>query len=481
MRHLFLCVVILGFASRPARAAVYEVGPGQPLAEIGEVPWHQLAAGDEVRIHWRPTLYRTKWVINRRGTQAAPIVVRGVAGPAGERPVVTGDGATTPAPLDFWNEARGVIKVGGSNVPPDDLPAYVVIERLEIRSAHPSYTFTSHDGVTMAYSANAAAIYVEKAEHLVIRDCELTDSGNGLFIGAFDGETQDVRVERNFIRGNGNVGSISEHNSYTAARGIVFEGNHFGPLRAGALGNNLKDRSAGLVARYNWIEAGNRQLDLVDAEDSVVVVNDPRYRQTFVYGNLLIEPDGAGNSQIGHYGGDSGDETIYRKGMLYFYNNTVVSTRAGNTTLLRLSTNDEQADVRNNILYVSAGGPFLAMLDSTGVLSLTHNWLRPGWVASHGGLAGTIDDDGTSVLGASPGFTDLAAQDFHLVAGAQAADAATVLPLATLPSNRLQRQYVPHQSTEYRVPEGVLDIGAYERCSEPGCGVIFSDGFDGGW
>ena len=472
MWRLASSLVFVCLGSGLATATVYDVGPGQTLTEIGQVPWHQLAAGDEVRIHWRSTPYRTKWVINRRGTPWAPIVVRGIGGPAGERPVVTGDGATTPAPLNFWNEQRGVIKIGGSNVPPDGLPAWVVIEGLEIRSGHPSYTFTADDGSVMAYSPNAAAIYVEKAEHLVIRNCDLHDSGNGLFVGVFDGATQDVRVERNFIHGNGNVGSIYEHNSYTAALGIVFEGNRFGPLRSGAGGNNLKDRSAGLVVRYNWIEAGNRQLDLVDGEDSAVVVNDPRYRQTFVYGNVLIEPDGAGNSQIAHYGGDSGDETIYRKGMLYFYNNTVVSTRAGNTTLLRLSTNDEQADVRNNVLYVSAAGAALAMLDETGVLFLSHNWLKPGWVASHGGLAGTIHDDGTSVLGGSPGFVDLAGQDFHLVAGAQPIDAATDLPAASFPSNLLERQYVPHQATEYRVSQGVADIGAYERCTGPACGVI---------
>ena len=151
MRRLASSLVFVCLGSGLATATVYDVGPGQTLTEIGQVPWHQLAAGDEVRIHWRSAPYRTKWVINRRGTPWAPIVVRGIGGPAGERPVVTGDGATTPAPLNFWNEQRGVIKIGGSNVPPDGLPAYVVIEGLEIRSGHPSYTFTGrrrvHDGL----------------------------------------------------------------------------------------------------------------------------------------------------------------------------------------------------------------------------------------------------------------------------------------------------------------------------------------------
>jgi len=57
-----------------------------------------------------------------------------------------------------------------------------------------------------------------------------------------------------------------------------------------------RNRSAGLVVRWNW----NRQLDLVDAEASPVLVNDRAYHKTFVYGNILIERDDAGNAQIGH-------------------------------------------------------------------------------------------------------------------------------------------------------------------------------------
>jgi hypothetical protein len=148
------------------------------------------------------------------------------------------------------------------------------------------------------YLVNASAIFVEAAQRLVIRNCALTDSGNGLFVAAADGETRDIRIEGSWIAGNGVDGRIREHNTYTAAIGIVYDANRFGPLRAGADGNNLKDRSAGLVVRYNWIEGDNRQLDLVDAEDSAVIVADPSYDRTFVYGNVLIEPDGAGNSQI---------------------------------------------------------------------------------------------------------------------------------------------------------------------------------------
>ena len=88
-----------------------------------------------------------------------------------------------------------------------------------------------------------------------------------------------------------------------------------------------------------------------------------------MYGNVLIEPAAAGNRQIVHYGGDNGTTSKYRKGTLFFYQNTLVSTRTDRTTLFRLSTNDEHADARNNIFYPSAHtGSNLSLLDATGIL-----------------------------------------------------------------------------------------------------------------
>jgi hypothetical protein len=454
-----------------ASAADYDVGPGQTFATIGEVPWDGLQPGDNVLIHWQADPYHEKWVICARGTEAQPITVRGVAGPNGELPVIDGQNAVTPSNLDYTNEERGVIKIGSANVPSDVLPAYIVLEGLDVRSGRPPYSFTAADGSTLAYADNAAAIYVEKAEHLTIRRCAIHDSGNGLFIGVFDGATQDVLVEANHVYDNGNEGSIYEHNSYTAALGITFQYNHYGPLRTGCGGNNLKDRSAGQVVRYNWIEAGNRQLDLVDGEDSPNVVGDPRYNTTFVYGNVLVEHEDEGNSQILHYGGDSGDESIYRKGTLYFYNNTVVSLRAGNTTLMRLSSNEEHADCRNNVVYVTADGSALAMTGGTGVLSLSHNWFKPGSVATHDTLEGTIDDDGTSVTGTSPGFADEANADYHLADGSACINAGTALDPAVLPTNDLVAQYVSHQAGEGRPIDPPLDVGAFERCTSGNCVV----------
>ena len=194
--------------------------------------------------------------------------MRGVPGPGGELPVIDGNGASTRSALNYWNESRGLLKIGGASIPSDLMPRYLVIEKLDFRGASPPYSFKSATGATGNYTNNAAAIYVEKGEHITIRNCVIHDSGNGLFIGSPASQpSRDMLVEGNHIFDNGNSGSVYEHNNYSAAIGIVFQYNHFGPPRAGASGNNLKDRSAGLVVRYNWIEGGNRQLDLVDGED----------------------------------------------------------------------------------------------------------------------------------------------------------------------------------------------------------------------
>ncbi|HEY3446594.1 MAG TPA: right-handed parallel beta-helix repeat-containing protein [Myxococcales bacterium] len=457
-------IALLAFLPCLASAATYEVGPGQPLANVGDVPWESLNAGDTVLIHWRSTSYKEKFVLCRQGMQAAPIVVRGVLGPNGERPVIDGDGATTRSALDFWGEERGVIKIGGANKPADLMPQWIVLENLDVTSGRPPFQFTGRNGLT-AYAQNAAAIYVEKGENLTLRNCVIRDSGNGLFAGS---QTKDLLVEGNDLRDNGNSGSIYEHNNYTAAVGITFQYNRFRPLRAGCSGNNLKDRSVGTVIRYNWIEGGNRNLDLVDAEDDPTLTGDPRYRQTFVYGNVLIKPDG-GNSQVVHYGGDSGNTTIYRKGTLYFFNNTLVSTRAGNTTLLRLSTNEERADVRNNVLYVTGSGSSLGIVDSTGVVDLWSNWTKPGWVNSHSGLQGTLTDQGGAVSGSAPGFADEAGGDYHLAAGSACLDQGASLNAAVLPDHPLDLQYLPHQGFEPRPSDGPLDLGAFERCASAAC------------
>ncbi len=439
-----------------ARAATYEVGPRQPLANLGAVPWEKLLPGDTVLIHARNEPYREKFVICRAGKPDAPITVRGVPDAAGRRPVISGDGATTRPELQYWGDVRSVIKIGGAVNPPDTTPQHIVIENLEVCGARPPYTFTNAAGQRQNYTKNAAAITVEKAEHLTIRNCVLRDSGNGLFISSNDQQvSRDILVTGNHIFDNGTAKSGLEHNVYSAGIRLVFEYNRFGPLRPGCLGNALKDRSAGLVVRYNWIEGGNRELDLVDAEDSALIRRDPGYRETFVYGNVILKLPTDLHSFVVHYGGDSPRPDNYRKGTLHFFHNTIVSYRPTMTMLFWLSSTAERCEFRNNLVHLTSPKAKLTLLKDVGNLHLDHNWLPPGWKNSFSTTPkAVVTGAETGLGGAAPGFMNLAAQDFRLTAASPCRDAGA--------GKSVERQYVLHQSSAARRDDGKPDLGAFE-------------------
>ena len=453
----------LWFWPAVAHGVVYEVGEGRQFSEIGEVPWETLAPGDRVDIHWRSVPYAAKWVIARRGTESQPITIQGVPGPSGQLPVIEGRNARTRRELNYWHGPRSVIKVGGANQPADTYPAWIIIQNLEVRGGRPPFSFTGSGGAEK-YAENAAAIFIEKGEHIAIRGCTLHDSALGLGVSA---QSREILVENCHLYDNGLEGSVYQHNSYTSAAGMTYQFNRFGPLRAGCPGNNLKDRSAGLTVRGNWIAGGNRLLDLVDAEDNAALRADPRYRETFVYGNVLIKPAAAGSNQLVQYGGDSGRTEWYRKGVLYFYNNTLVSHRRDTTIMFRLATNEERVDCRNNIVQLAEHDGKLALLSAHGVLELNRNWLPNDWRNSHDQLQGRVVSVGRVVGGKSPGFVDEAIEDFRLGPDSACIGAGAPLHPHALFGHALTRQYVRHQSSQTRISDGrnrdrSLDLGAFE-------------------
>ena len=118
------------------------------------------------------------------------------------------------------------------------------------------------------------------------------------------GTTKNMVVQGCYIYNNGQGGS-GTHNSYCESMGITYQYNFYGPLATGAVGNNLKDRSSNMVIRYNWIDSGDRLLDLVDAEDSAIIRADPNYNKAFVYGNILLKNTYTGQTgKVVHYGYD---------------------------------------------------------------------------------------------------------------------------------------------------------------------------------
>lgn len=449
LRSLAVTITLLALsAASPALAAEYVVG-GVMYPTLASVPWSTLGAGDTVTIPYSATPYRETFAITTSGSAAMPIRVRGLAGPGGERPIIDGENAVAGANT----HVRGLLSIRNG-------AANVVIEGLAFRHAHADY---AHAGLFPGL--NASGIYLEDGSHVIVRDCEFYRNGNGFFTAP---GTADVRFERNYVYDNGNVNSTQEHNSYTESDGIVFEGNHYGPLLLGARGNSLKDRSAGTIIRYNFIDGGNRTLDLVEAETSDVdftsrVASTPVY----VYGNVLIKRDETTQSQVVHFGGDNGTTSNYRR-TLYFYNNTVYSTRAVRTTFFHFDADAPVVDVRNSIFVTPTSTQIYLLDSSTSVgasVALVNDYLPTGWsVSVSAALSATVSNTAVTT-GTMPGFVDAATLDFHLLPTATVRDGGAGLATGVLP---VLLEYLVETETTPRVVDGPLDLGAFEVC-EQGC------------
>lgn len=447
MRHSLVFLLLL-LAPALAGATTYEVGPGQQYANVGDVPWPSLAAGDTVRIHARPTPYFEKFIVNASGTASAPILIEGVADPStGALPVLDGDNAVeATSEQGYQDDDRFLIKIGDASTPSNPAGgSYITIQSLHLRHAHPDYTFSSNRlGAGVAYADNAAGIWLQHGDHLTIRGCELDHNGNGIFGAWGSGNpVSNVLIEGNYLHDNGVTGTGLQHNSYVQVDGVTYQFNHYGPPLQGGDGNNLKDRSSAMVARYNWLEGGERVLDLVDNPG---LATKPAYFTAYVYGNVIVKDSLAGNNAVIHFGGDSGTTASYRT-TLWLWNNTIVSERTGNCSLLQLDTSAQVANVLNDIIAATAGSTVPA-LSANGTVNLDHDWVG----ASSG-------DD--------PGFVSLSGGDYHLAAGSPCIGAAGALP-AELASYPLDRQYVKDQQSEPRPSDGALDQGAFEYSAGTG-------------
>jgi hypothetical protein len=461
--------------------SVYDVGPGLAYPTVGSVPWNALAPGDVVNIHWQPSAYHEKIGISATGTPDQPIQINGIPGPDGELPVLDGTDATSSpnAPRYGYTpiEDLGLIVIfPDSTQSYYSKPGYLDINNLQLQGANSRNTYTGYDGDVRPYAAGASALWTTGSTNVTIHGCFITDNDNGVFAksnGDVPSTTYNITLDGNTFWGNGVAGSDQYHNSYIEADGAVYQYNLYLPLRNGAQGNALKDRSAGTVIRYNTIQDGGHLLDLVDAQDGYAVIGqEDSYHQTFVYGNVLIS-DPNGPTYLIHYGGDSGIPSHNRNGTLYFYNNTVVSqddrSHRWRTILFELTDANQAVDVRNNILFDTSATPgaiptILELAEYAGTIDIaTTNWISPGWIASKSAelgqsFDGTISDTQNLYSNAAndPGFVDLSGFDVRILPtsdaigqGGALADAAANQPVLSDPWGDVR--------------SSVADLGAFDN------------------
>ncbi len=468
---------------------VYHVGPGQPYASIGAVPFSSLQPGSIVYIHYRATPYYEKVFVNTIATANQPVCIVGVPGPNGELPIIDGQNATTSQTMDHYydgSQQRGLFTV----IPADYglLPSYINVEGLHFRNAYNAYTFTARNGQVRSYSENAAAVYIQGGEHIRVTGCIISDSGNGFFSQSSGDPlevTRDITLEYSYVYNNGTAGAnaLYHHSAYTESMGMTYQFNYFGPLRPGSQGNSISDRSSGTIVRYNWIEAGANLIKLVECQEGCgTSMAQPDYHQAWIYGNVLIHQTswrytvwlgGNGDEIPGPgtvCGYDPGEDPTecYRKGPLYFFNNTVIlNASTGRKALFKLQTNEQSAIAYNNIFHVEGSGNPVFYMNHYGILNLGVN------IFNRGSVALTHYDDvqgaGSAVNGtqnvtiftnaAQTGFVDAPARNFALLPTSPALNNATpILP----PALSVTNEYHVTQGSRTRNNDGALDLGAFE-------------------
>jgi hypothetical protein len=326
----------------------YDVCPTCSNTELTTVPWNKLTPGSVVNIFFRPTPYRTKIALRVAGTAAAPIIINGVTNVAGDRPVISGDGAVTALsninsgiyaddePEHGEALALILIKRSHSTDPFGYKPKFLEIRNLELRSTY-GRSYTAQNGKVKPYAPWVAGIWADVVEDLTLDNLIVTDHAFGIFInnrnadGMVDAETsRRITVRNSQIFANGRVGSYLEHNLYLQGVGCRLENSRIGALRPGAAGSSYKDRCSGSVIVNNIIECAARCLDLVNDESSSNAKKRdsptdtaPDYDVAIVTGNKITS-----SSSISciHFGGDNlgegaGPFPTYRNGLLKFDGN----------------------------------------------------------------------------------------------------------------------------------------------------------------
>jgi hypothetical protein len=459
---------------RDLLATVYQVGPGKTYADLWQVPWGKLPPQSKVEVYWQDKAYHSKIDISMSN-----IAIVGIPGPNNQRPVIDANGAQEDPDASYFTDQ--IANEGLFTVAPawSGVVSNVLIQGLELENANQDSSYYDAGGNLQWYQDSGAAVAMYMAENVRIEDCSIHDNGNGIFgksYGYAGGDLMNIAVTGNDIYRNGVVNSFLEHNSYIEGWYTRYIGNHYGPLKQGAQGDNLKDRSLAPTIAYNYFTGGAHLLDLVDPDDgSGDMVDQPDYGTEWVYGNVLVNPEGSNCSSMVHFGFDEVFEDSQHT--LFFYNNTIVNyndqqTERYYTYLLKLD-GSPTAYVFDNVLDSvdpkgGFSGNFYVSTQEYGSatvylgVNVTPPWTQPG----DDNMVGWVN-----LILADPSLVDALHGDFRLSGGSPGVGAAmglyngqgfVSLQDAGLPSVSWQYDFVHNRW----VPrDAVTNLGVWESDS----------------
>ncbi len=491
-------------AAASGTGQVFDIGPadyGNPTRtyrELADFPWLDLAPGDLVLIHHRTEPYRGFIFVRTVATEAAPVKIYGVASPAGELPVISGENAVMDQELYDFLSYRELLGLGLITVRGEwnDKARHIVFANLDVRDASigNNYGYEDSSGASHQFPWIRGCGFWIKGGNVSVLGCKVHNNNEGIFTQAnanlIDDITSDLLVQGCHVYFNGTlpgsfypngdlISNDLDHNLYLQGAGAVVEFCRIGLMRPTAGGSALKDRCSGSIIRYNLIESGARILDLVEPEDTQDIVVD---QTTYVYGNILIDDyanpvDVPKASALVHYGFDN-DPGENRRGVLYFYGNTVFvrvsrDGAAGNWRTKFFEIGREDADVPhdpvemyNNIIHViptNAGDDptFFNLLSVYGDIRMGGgNWITD-WDSDHcrvidaGGYPYVAEGDPIPVWGTmtilNAGQPILTGSDPSFTATTLNAYDLSLTPTSTLRGSALPLPaYVPPIQYQYR-------------------------------
>ena len=212
MRTFLSMLVVSSVLATPAAATTYQVGPGKPHPNLQSVA-PLLGPGDLVLVDGGAT-YPGGVVLDRAGTAAAPIVVRGVP-VGGARPRVSGGTNTIEVRANHY-----------------------VLEGLEITNGsfrclyHHAHNVVARDLVIHGCAAHGLLGADDDSGSLVLEYSELYDCGSGTQNHCIYMATDEVTYPGSVFR--------MQHNYVHDTNG----------------GNAVKSRAQRNEIYYNWIEGG---------------------------------------------------------------------------------------------------------------------------------------------------------------------------------------------------------------------------------